>query len=120
MAFDRPLLVRCAKVVAVYLLALGLVLVWWAVYTGHQADGVAPLPYRLLIGLWPATGPFAFRLSWPSKLVPTPIPVFATVWFCWLSIVMASRLRNWPLLIHFIMAMSWCAVGFICTSLLIV
>lgn len=108
---DRPVLVRCAKVVAVYLLVLGLVLLFWASIHGHWAGGFVPIHYRLLAGLWQATGPFAFLLMGAQNL-STYLLSFLGVWCCWLAIVAASPLRNWYLAIHFTLGMLWCAVGF--------
>ena len=121
MASDRPILVRCAKVVSVYLLVLGMVIWFWASDSGQWAGGFVPLHFRLMVGLWQATGPFSFgltRISHPELTLAISL-IFLATWSLWLSIVLASPLRNWPLIVHFIMAMSWCAVGFMPTSMLI-
>jgi hypothetical protein len=120
MTLDRPIAVRCIQVAAMYLLPLALVLVFWARSdSNHWAGGFVPLRYRLLIALWQATGPFAFMLISPPNPIVARLVVFGIVWAGWLTLVMATRLREAPCALHFLAAVLWCGSGFLPTSLVI-
>jgi len=108
------------QIAAMYALALTLVLLFWAFKdSSHWAGGFVPLRYRLLIGLWQATGPFAFMLINPSDPIFTRLIVFGVVWAGWLTLVMTTRLREVPCGLHFVAALFWCGSGFLPTSLVI-
>lgn len=108
--------VRCLAVEAMYALALGLVILLWVMSdSNHWAGGFRPLHVRLMIALWQAFGPFAFVATYPSH----PVLIFCVIWSCWLLFVFMSPLRNWPLVLHFVLAMLWCASGFPAASLVI-
>lgn len=108
--------VRCAQVAAMYALAFGLVLIFWVLSDSNQwAGGFTPLDVRVMIALWQAVGPFALVFIYPEH----PILLFSVVWGFWLALVSTTRLRNWPLFVHFLAAMLWCATGFPPASLVI-
>jgi hypothetical protein len=99
-------------VAMMYLLPLGLVLLFWGLSnSNYWAGGFVPLPYRLVIGLWHATGPFAWFLMY--SLSPTSVLiVFAAVWSSWLLLVLTTRFRNLPYVLHFLGSFLWCFSGF--------
>lgn len=119
MSIDQLTLARCQRIAAVYLLVLMLAFLWWATISGHWAGGFVPLYFRLLVGVWQATGPFAFLLRETQSIVAAPLLVFAIVWLCWLTIVFISPLRHLPLPLHFCLAVGWFAIGFVPTSILV-
>jgi hypothetical protein len=109
-----------AVVVAMYLIPLGLVMLFW---TSLDVGGVVPMRYRLAAAMWQATGPLSFPvLQFAHKLdvalTIAPI-VFAIAWPTWLVIVLATRLRQISYVVHLIASVVWCASGLPTTGLLI-
>jgi hypothetical protein len=120
MRFNRPVLVRCLQVLAVYAVVFALVVLFWALSDSNRwAGGFRPLHVRFMIALWQASGPFAFATIYPPNPFVTHTLAFLVVWSSWLAIVFTSRLRNWPLFWHFVLASLWCASGFPPASLVV-
>ena len=96
---------------AMYFIPLCFVLLFWGLQdSNHWAGGFVPLRYRLLDGLWQASGPFAWVLL--NALGPVPILfTFAVAWSSWLALILASRLRNMPYSLHFLASLLWCISG---------
>lgn len=115
MRLDRQIVVRCLKVVAVYMLVLAILAAAWVVSVGPAS----PLESRVLVALWQATGPYAFWIHPTDNFASVVVLPFGIIWLIWLGIVIATPLRNWPLTVHGIMCASWLAAGFGRTMLLI-
>jgi hypothetical protein len=111
-AVKTAILIRCAKVGAMYALALGAVMLFWAMSdSNYWAGGFVPLHYRLLVGLWQASGPFAWAILGSLDQLRILV-IFAAVWAIWLTIVLITRLRDLPYSFHLLMALVWCLSGF--------
>jgi hypothetical protein len=94
-----------------YLLPLGLSLLFWSLQDSRKwAGGFVSLDNRLLVGLWQATGPFAWVLMNHFGKLQILI-VFGVVWSAWLIIVVSTRLRQWPYALHFGASFLWCISG---------
>lgn len=119
MALNRQAVVRNARVVAVYLFVLSLVIVWWLMFERDQAAHTASDMDRVLIGLWQATGPYAFWIHPTDNFASEVVLPFGIIWLGWLGIVLATPMRNWPLSVHAVMCALWCFAGLLPTSLLI-
>lgn len=98
-------------VTAMYLIPLCFVLLFWGLQdSNHWAGGFVPFRYRLLVGLWQATGPFAWVLM--NALSPVLVLItFVVVWSSWLVLILSSRLRNMPYGLHFLASLLWCLSG---------
>ena len=98
-------------VVSMYLLPLGLSLLFWVLQDSSRwAGGARPLGMRLLVGLWQATGPFAWLLMGAFRAAPILV-VFALAWGGWIGVVLTSRLREKPYAFHFVASCLWCVSG---------
>jgi hypothetical protein len=99
-------------VAAMYFFPLGLVLLFWGLQdSNHWAGGFVPLQYRLLDGLWQATGPFAWVLM-NALSIASILITFVVVWLSWLVLILTSRFRNLPYALHFLGSFLWCLSGF--------
>jgi len=107
-------------IVAMYLLPLGLVFLFWAASdSSHWAGGFVPLRYRMLIALWNACGPFACVLA-DHLEAPYPLFItFAAIWTGWIALVLSTRLREMPYILQFLLSLLWCLSGFPAASLVI-
>jgi hypothetical protein len=98
-------------VVSMYLLPLGLSLLFWTVQDSSKwAGGFVSLANRLLVGLWQATGPFAWVLMNSFGKLEILI-AFGVAWSAWLIVVLSTRLRQLPYVVHFGASFLWCISG---------
>ncbi len=98
-------------VLLMYLLPLALSLLFWVLQDSSRwPGGTRPPGARLLIGLWQATGPFAWVVMGRFSTWSI-VSAFALTWCGWLSIVLTSGLRNRPYALHFVASCLWCVSG---------
>jgi hypothetical protein len=99
-------------VAVMYVLPLGLLLLFWAMQDSTKwAGGSVSLDKRVLVGLWQATGPFAWVLLNASSEFYI-LGTFGVVWSAWLTMVFATRLRDCPYILHLLASFLWCVSGF--------
>lgn len=107
MKFTRPENGNRWFVAAMYLIPLGLVVLYWLVIdTSRWEGGYVALRLRLLAALLQALGPIAYTL-FAARQAWTLVVTFALVWSLGLALVLNTRLRNMPYALHFLLAARW-------------
>ncbi len=100
-------------VVSMYLTPLAITFLFWIIdYFGSAPSTLRNLPDLggLTIGMWQATGPFAWVILNSLSFIAV-ITTFFGVWSAFLSLVLMTRLRNLPYAVHLFLALVWCCSG---------
>ena len=100
--------------VGIYIAPLAASLVFWLVNMagdwGPRLRDATPVYDVISIWMWQATGP----LSLPLAIADIPILVYVTffcIWPGYLALVLRTRLRQLPYVVHAVLACSWSCSG---------
>ena len=100
-------------VLSMYLTPLAITFLFWIIdHFGSAPSTLSTLPEwgGLTIGMRQATGPFAWVILNTRDLIAI-ITTFFGVWSAFLSLILLTRLRNLPYVVHLLLALVWCCSG---------
>lgn len=106
-----------AKLIVAYMTPLVLGILFWTLIGAdkwHRSGNWPPLGSRFLGAFFQATGPLAWVL--PPMGIWFAVAIVALLWATWLLIVMRTRLCQFPVFVHLILAFLWCFAGFVRVS----